>query len=67
MLIVHFTVVYLVARPLNRSKAKVYLVMIQTLLLFTCKLLSIVIMPTRYWSLSQQGHLKPNLNQRLGN
>ena len=39
MLIVHFTVVYLVARPLNKSKAEVHLVMIQTLLLFTFKLL----------------------------
>ena len=37
--IVHFTVVCLVAKPLNRSKAKGDLVMIQTLLLFKCKLL----------------------------
>ena len=37
-IIVHFTVVYLVAKPLNRSKAKVDLVM-KTLLLFKCKLL----------------------------
>ena len=33
-LIVHFTVVCLVAKPLNRSEAKVDLVMIQTSLLF---------------------------------
>ena len=37
--IVHFTVVSLVAKPLSRSEAKVDLVMIQTLLLFKCKLL----------------------------
>ena len=39
MPIVHFTVVCLVAKPLNRSEAKGDLVMIQTLLLFKCKLL----------------------------
>ena len=37
--IVHFTVVCLVARRLNWSEVKVDLVMIQTLLLFKCKLL----------------------------
>ena len=37
--IVHFIVVCLVAKPLNRSKAKVDLAMIQTLLLFKCILL----------------------------
>ena len=36
---VHFTVACLVAQPLNRSEAKVDLVMIQILLLFKCKLL----------------------------
>ena len=36
---IHFTVVCLVAKPLNRSEAKVDLVMVQTLLLFKCKLL----------------------------
>ena len=50
--IVHFTVVCLVARPLNRGEAKVDLVMIQTLLLFECKLLCY-----HANSLSQQGHL----------
>ena len=39
ILIVHFTVVCLVAKPLNRSEAKGDLVMIQTLLLFKCKLI----------------------------
>ena len=34
-----FTVVCLVAKPLNKSEAKVDLVMIPTLLLFKCKLL----------------------------
>ena len=38
-LIVHFTVVCLVAKPLNRSEAKGDLVMIQTLLLLKCKLI----------------------------
>ena len=37
--IAHFTVACLVAKPLNRSEAKGDLVMIQTLLLFKCKLL----------------------------
>ena len=37
--IVHFTVLCLVAKPLIRSEAKGDLVMIQTLLLFKCKLL----------------------------
>ena len=37
--IVHFKVVCLVAKPLNRNEAKGDLVMIQTLLLFKCKLL----------------------------
>ena len=35
--IVHFTVVCLVAKPLNRSEAKVDFVVIQTLLLFISK------------------------------
>ena len=38
LIIVHFTVVCLVAKPLNRSEAKGDLVMIQTLLLLKCKL-----------------------------
>ena len=37
--IVHFKVVCLVAKPLNRNEAKGDLVMIQTFLLFKCKLL----------------------------
>ena len=36
---VHFIVACLVAKPLNRSEAKGDLAMIQTLLLFKCKLL----------------------------
>ena len=39
-LLVHFTVTLLIAKPLNTSEAKGDLVMIQTLLLFRCKLLS---------------------------
>ena len=58
--IVHFIVVCLVAKPLNRSKAKVDLAMIQTLLLFKCILLYYYFMLTRYWSLSKQGHLQPH-------
>ena len=38
-LIVHFTVVCLVAKSLNRSEAKGDLVMIQTLQLLKCKLI----------------------------
>ena len=56
--ILHFAVAWLVAKPFNRSEAKGDLVMIQILLLLKCKLL--VIMLTRYWSLSQQGHLQPH-------
>ena len=37
--IVHFTVVCLVAKPLNRNEAEGDLVMIQTLLLLKCKLI----------------------------
>ena len=37
--IVHFTVLCLVAKPLDRSEAKGDLVMIQTLLLLKCKLI----------------------------
>ena len=36
-LILHFIVVCLVAKPLNRSNARVDFVVIQTLLLFVCK------------------------------
>ena len=43
---VYFTVVGLVAKPLNRSEATVDLVMIQTLVLFKC--IYFVIMLTRY-------------------
>ena len=39
VVIVCFAVVCLVAKPLNRNEAKGDLVMIQTLLLFKCKLL----------------------------
>ena len=39
IIIVHFTVVCLVAKPLNRSEAKGDHVMIQTLLLLKCKLI----------------------------
>ena len=35
--VVHFTVVCFVAKPLNRSEARVDFVVIQTLLLFLCK------------------------------
>ena len=37
--IVHFKVVCLIAKPLNRNEAKGDLGMIQTFLLFKCKLL----------------------------
>ena len=55
--IVQFTVACLVAKPLIRSEAKVDLVMIQTLLLFKCKL------PCCYANqvlVLQQGHLQPH-------
>ena len=53
--IVHFTVACLVAKPLEKSEAKVDLVMIKTLLLFQCKLLCY----HSNWSLLQYGHLQP--------
>ena len=60
-IIVHFAAVCLVAKPLNRSEVKVDLFRIQTLLLFKCKNANyFVIMLTRYWSLSQPGHLQPH-------
>ena len=58
--VVHFTVVCLVAKPLNRNEAKGDLVMIQALLLFKCKLLCyqanwiLVSIPTRSPSASLQ-------------
>ena len=48
--IVRFTVAWLVADPFNRSEAKGDLIKIQTLLLFKCKLFSILIMLTIYKS-----------------
>ena len=55
---VHFTVACLVAKPFIRSEAKGDLVMIQILLLSNVNCL--VVMLTRYWSLSKQGHLHPH-------
>ena len=58
--VVHFTVVCLVAKPLNRNEAKGDPVMIQALLLFKCKLLCyhanwiLVSIPTRSPSASLQ-------------
>ena len=54
--VVHFTLVCLVAELLNRIKAKVNLVMIQTLLLSNVNYF--VIMLTRYWPVSKHGHLQ---------
>ena len=51
-MILHFTVVCLVAKPLNRSEARDDFVVIQTLLLFVCK--SLFIMLTSFASLSYQ-------------
>ena len=55
--IVHFTVVCLIAKRLNRSEAKGDLVMIQILLLLKCKFFFVITL-ARYQSLSQQGHLQ---------
>ena len=58
--VVHFTVVCLVAKPLNRNEAKGDFVMIQALLLFKCKSLCyhanwiLVSIPTRSPSASLQ-------------
>ena len=62
--ILHFTVVCLVAKPLNRSEATGDIVVIQTMLLSYVN--HSVIMLTSFASLSFQGH--PNLTfiQRLG-
>ena len=57
--IVYFTIAWLVAKPLNRCEA-----MRVTLLWYKpCCFSNVnyfVIMLTRYWSLSQQGHLQPH-------
>ena len=60
--IVHFTVVCLVAKPLNRNEAKGDLVMIQTLLLFKCKLLcnytNKILVSVTTWSTSASLQIK---------
>ena len=63
-IVAHFTVACLVAKPLNKSEAKGDLVIIQKLLLLKCKFL-FVIMLTRYWPLSQQGHLQPHSRSKV--
>ena len=56
VLTVHFTVAYFVAKPKTGVRLKV------TLLCYKCCCFSnvnyFVIMLTKYWSLSQQGHLQ---------
>ena len=60
--IVNFTVACLVAKPLNRSKAKDDLAMIQTLLLFKYKLLCYhakqILVPITTWSPSASLQIK---------
>ena len=56
LLMGYFIVVYLVAKPLIWSKAEDDLVMINKLLLFKANYFVITV--SRYWSLSQQGHLQ---------
>ena len=60
--IVHLTVVCLVAKPLNRNEAKGDLVMIQTLLLFKCKLLcnytNKILVSVTTWSTSASLQIK---------
>ena len=63
MLIVHFTDVCLVAKSLNRSEAKGDLVLNQNNVA-AFKENFILIMPSRYCSLSQQGHLQPHSKSR---
>ena len=66
----HFTVVCLVAWPLNESEAGVDLVLIETSLLFICKLLlitmgnSMINMRKAGRFLSKQGHLQPQFHSR---
>ena len=56
-MIVHLIFACLLPKPLNWSVAKGDLVMIKTLLLFKANYFVIIV--SRYWSLSQQGHLQP--------
>ena len=64
--ILHFKVVCLVAKPLNRSEAKVDLVMIQTLLLFQMQItLLTCLLDTSLYHNIVTFSLAPN--QRLGN
>ena len=59
LLSVHFTVMCLVAKPLNRSEAEDDLVMIKKPCCFW-NVNDFVIMLTWYWSLSQHGQLQPD-------
>ena len=64
----HFTVVSLVAWPLNESETGVDLVLIETSLLFICKFLllenSIINMRKAGRFLSKQGHLQPHFHSK---
>ena len=64
----HFTVVYLVAWPLNESEAGVDLVLTETSLLFFCKLLVISMININAGRfLSKKVHPSPFFIQRPGN
>ena len=56
---VHFTVACFVAKPWSRSEAECDLFMIQTITVFNVCFF-VIMLDTRYWSLSQQGHLQPH-------
>ena len=60
-----YSCVLQVAGPFYKSEAKDDLVIIQTLLLSKVNYLVVVL--TRYWSLSQQDHFSLTPNQRLDN
>ena len=63
MVIDHFTVVCLVAWPLNESEAGGDLVLIETSMLFLCKFLLISTRKAGRF-LSKQGHLQPHLHSK---
>ena len=60
----HFTVVWLVAWPLNESEAKVYLVLMETSLLFLCKLEPTNNISMRTAKKKKQGQLHPHFHSK---
>ena len=61
--IVHFTGVCLVAKPFNRSETKGQIMLWYKSCYFS-NVNCFVVKLTRYWSLSQQGHVQPHFKSK---